>query len=62
MDRLSKGGEGLFAYTVFSVSGTDLDRIRELHKAYYQEVRAIVAQSEPVDRVALLNLQLLPLT
>lgn len=62
IERLSKGGEGLFAYNVFSVSGTDLDRIRELHKAYYQEVRAIVAQSDPVDRVALLNLQLLPLT
>jgi hypothetical protein len=61
MDRLSKGGEGLFAYNVFSVSSADLERIRELHKAYYQEIRAIVAQSDPVDRVALVNLQLVPL-
>jgi transcriptional regulator with XRE-family HTH domain len=60
--RLRRGGEGLFAYNVFSVSTADLERIRELHKAYYQEVRAIVAQSDPVDRVALLNLQLVPLT
>lgn len=59
--RLTRGGEGLFAYNVFSVSNADLERIRELHKAYYNEVRAIVAQSEPVDRVALLNLQLVPL-
>lgn len=59
--RLTSGGEGLFAYNVFSVSNEDLERIRELHKAYYQEVRAIVARSEPVDRVALLNLQLVPL-
>jgi transcriptional regulator with XRE-family HTH domain len=59
--RLTRGGEGLFAYNVFSVSNADLERIRELHKAYYQEVRSIVAQSDPVDRVALLNLQLVPL-
>lgn len=61
IDRLTKGGDGLFAYNVFSISSADLERIRELHKAYYQEVRAIVAQSDPVDRVALLNLQLVPL-
>jgi transcriptional regulator with XRE-family HTH domain len=62
IDRLSTGGEGLFAYNVFRVSNADLEKLRELHKAYYQEGRAIVAHSEPVDRVALLNLQLLPLT
>lgn len=60
-ERLSTGAEGLFAYNVFSVSNEDLERIRELQKGYYQEVRAIVARSEPVERVALLNLQLLPL-
>jgi hypothetical protein len=60
-ERLTRGGEGLFAYNVFSVSNADLERIRELHKAYYQEVRAIVAGSDPVDRVALINLQLVPL-
>ena len=53
---------GLFSHSVFGVSDEDLKRIRELQKAYYQEVRAIVAQSTPVQRVALLNLQLVPLS
>jgi hypothetical protein len=46
---------------VFAVSERDLQRIRDLQKAYYQEVRAIVAQSQPVERVALLNWQMMPL-
>ena len=59
--RLRTGSDGLFAHGVLAVSEKDLARIRELQKAYYQEVRAIVAQSQPVERVALLNLQLVPL-
>lgn len=48
-----------FAYNVFSVSAADLERIRELHRAFFREVRQIVAASEPTDRVALLATQLL---
>jgi hypothetical protein len=61
LERLRGRAEGLFSHSVFGVSERDLQRIRDLQKAYYQEVRAIVAQSEPVERVALLNLQLLQL-
>ena len=61
LQRLQARADGLYSHSVFAVSERDLSRIRELQKAYYQEVRAIVAQSEPVERVALLNLQLLPL-
>lgn len=60
-ERLVAGSEGLFAYNVFSVSEADLEQIRALHKAYFQEVRAIIAKSSPVERVALLNMQLLSL-
>ncbi len=59
--RLQERAEGLFSHNVFGVSERDLGRIRELQKAYFSEVRAIVAQSHPVERVALLNVQLLPL-
>jgi transcriptional regulator with XRE-family HTH domain len=59
--RLRAGSDGLFSHAVVGVSETDLAKIRELQKAYYQEVRAIVAGSQPVERVALLNLQLVPL-
>jgi len=61
LERLKTRADGLFSHSVLAVSEVDLQRIRELQKAYYQEVRAIVAQSQPVERVALLNLQLLPL-
>jgi hypothetical protein len=61
LERLRGRAEGLFSHSVFAVSERDLQRIRDLQKAYYQEVRAIVAQSQPVERVALLNWQVMPL-
>jgi transcriptional regulator with XRE-family HTH domain len=48
----------LFAYSMLSVSNTDYDRIHELLRNAYREVRSIVAASEPAERVALLNLHL----
>lgn len=60
--RMDEPGDALFSHSLFGVSEKDYQRIRELQKAYYQEIRAIVAASLPVERVALLNLQLLPLT
>jgi hypothetical protein len=47
-----------YGYAVFGVGREDLWRLRELHQAYYRQVRAIVASSQPTDTVALLNLQL----
>ncbi|HEX2732073.1 MAG TPA: DUF4423 domain-containing protein [Polyangiaceae bacterium] len=49
----------LFAYNVMSAATADLERIRALLGEVYREIRAIVAASEPPERVALLNLQLL---
>jgi hypothetical protein len=51
-----------FSYNAFSVSKADLDRIRELHLAYFREVRGIVAASEPPEVVALINVQLMSWT
>jgi hypothetical protein len=48
----------LFAYNVVSVSADDLERIRARLHAAFREIRAIVAASEPSERVALVNLQL----
>ncbi len=50
--------EDVFGYNVISVSEHDLARIREVLGATYREIRAIVAASEPSERVALLNLHL----
>lgn len=51
----------LFSYNLFTISERDWDRLRELHIAYYQELRRIIEASEPAERVALVNLQLLRL-
>lgn len=60
-ERLRAGSEGIFSYNVFSVSEADHERLRELHRAFFQELRSIVAQSEPAERVLLASAQLVPL-
>lgn len=52
MERVQNGAPGM-VYNLFGVSSTDLERLRALQKAYFNEVRTIVAQSEPVEHVAL---------
>ncbi|MCA9490556.1 MAG: DUF4423 domain-containing protein [Myxococcales bacterium] len=61
LDRLAHGSAGTFSYNLFTVSEADLARIEELQRAHYRAVRAIVAESEPSERIVLLNLQLVPL-
>jgi transcriptional regulator with XRE-family HTH domain len=60
-ERLRAGSHGNFAYNLFGVSNTDLERLRELQRRYFAELRAIVANSQPVERVVLTNMQLLAL-
>lgn len=61
VERLAAGAEGTFSYNVFSVSRADLERIRALHRAYFRELRAIVAESQPAECVALASVNLLEL-
>lgn len=51
----------MFSYNLFGVSNADLERIEALQRAYFRELRSIVAQSEPVENVAVVNLQLFSL-
>lgn len=51
--------EDFFGYNLFSVSAADYERIRELLRGAFREIRAIVAASEPPERIGLINLQLL---
>ncbi|HTQ07949.1 MAG TPA: DUF4423 domain-containing protein [Polyangiaceae bacterium] len=48
-----------FAYNVMSSSRADYERIRDLLRRTFREIQSIVAASEPSERVALLNLELL---
>jgi transcriptional regulator with XRE-family HTH domain len=46
------------AYNVVSVSEADSERIREVLRMAFREIRAIAAASQPIETVSLLNLQL----
>lgn len=59
--RLRAGDTGIFSYNVFAVSEADFQRINDLYRAYFRQVRSIIGQSEPSQRVVLFCLQLLPL-
>ena len=56
--RIKEESPGFFSYNLFTVSEKDLQRLEELHLVYYRELRSIVAESEPSQRVVLANLQL----
>ncbi|HKU37194.1 MAG TPA: DUF4423 domain-containing protein, partial [Polyangiales bacterium] len=55
--RAPHAGDWL-GYNLVSTSQADLDRIREVLRRAFREIRAIAAASEPAESVALLNLQL----
>jgi transcriptional regulator with XRE-family HTH domain len=56
--RIRGGGDGQFSYLVFSTDDATLEAIRELHLRYFRELRALVAASPRLRRVAVANLQL----
>lgn len=55
---LERNGTDLFSYNLFTVSEQDFQRIRELHIAYFTQLRAIVQNSGPAERVVVANVQL----
>lgn len=61
LEQLAAGSDGLFSYNVFSVSQRDLQRLRHLHLAYFRQLRSVVAESEPAERVVVANVQLFAL-
>jgi transcriptional regulator with XRE-family HTH domain len=57
--RIAEGGEGRFAYLVFSTDDVTLAAIGELQAQFFRELRALVAASSKNERVAVANVQLL---
>lgn len=51
----------LASYNLFAIAEADLERVRQEHLAYYERVRAIVAESKRPTRVVLTTIGLLPL-
>ncbi len=60
-DRIDRAAPGQFSYNIFAVSRADFERIRAAHLDYYATLRAIVAESEPQEVVAVANVQLFDL-
>jgi transcriptional regulator with XRE-family HTH domain len=56
--RLAEGGQGNFAYLVFSTDDATLAAIEQLRLRFFRELRALVASSPRADRVAVTNVQL----
>jgi transcriptional regulator with XRE-family HTH domain len=61
LSRLEAGASGSFAYNLMAVSRADLERLRELHAAYFRAMRALVAESAPSECVVLFNTELFAL-
>ena len=61
IDRFKANAEGVFSYNLFGVSKADYARIEALQRAHFREIRNIVADSQPVETVAVVNLQLFSL-
>lgn len=60
LERVAAGHRGM-VYNLFGVSTADLQRLRELQRAYFNEVRTLVAQSQPVQHVGLAGVLLVDL-
>jgi transcriptional regulator with XRE-family HTH domain len=58
LPALEPRAQDMFSYNLFTISERDFARLRELHIAYYQELRRVIEQSSPAERVAVVNLQL----
>jgi len=52
---------GVYAYNVCSMSDADLHKLRQMHQAFFADMRRLIAASEPCERVVLLATQLVAL-
>ena len=59
LDRID--ADGNCSFTICAVSEADFVRIQALQRSYYRDLRALIAESTPSERVVLVNLQTLAL-
>jgi DNA-binding phage protein len=48
----------VLSYNLGTIAERDLERVHELHRRYFAELRALIAQSEPAEAILLANVQL----
>jgi hypothetical protein len=61
LQRLEAGTAGVFSYNLMAISRADLERLREMHIAYFRAMQALVADSTPSECVVLFNTELFEL-
>jgi hypothetical protein len=61
IQRLSAGEPGVFAYNLFAIAESELERLTELHNEFFAKMRALVAASTPSERIVLFATQIVPL-
>ncbi len=59
--RVLTPGQGRFAFNTFALSERDVQRAKELQSEYFRQLRALVAESEPAEAVAVATFQFFPL-
>lgn len=55
-DRVAGGSDDVFSFNVFALSRADLQRVQDLQRAFFREVRGVVAGSSP-EVAAFLTIQ-----
>jgi transcriptional regulator with XRE-family HTH domain len=60
-ERLVSQGQGQFAFNVFAVSDEDAERLSELQRQYFAQLRSVIVDSRPARRVLVTNPQLFEL-
>jgi transcriptional regulator with XRE-family HTH domain len=61
VQRLAHGHKGVFAYNLFSIAASDVEKLLELHREFFAKLRTLVDESAANDRVMLYATQLLAL-
>ena len=61
MERLSRGDEGQWSYNLMSLSRRQFERLVELETAHFAAIRALVAEPDQPELVALFTRQLVRL-
>lgn len=59
-ERAPTANDGVCAYNIFTVSREGYQQLKQLQREFLQKARAIIATAAPEERVALLQLNLVP--
>lgn len=61
LERIGRRDDDVFAFSLGTLSLRDLERVREIHRRYFAELRAMVGNSQPAEALLLANVQLVRL-